>query len=41
MWFTSLILFLIIVGLAGWLAGIIVYGKGLGFIRNLGASRTT
>ena len=37
MWFISLILFLVIVGFAGWLAGMMVYGKGLGLIRNVGS----
>ena len=36
MWFTSLIIFLVIVGFSGWLAGKLVYGKGLGLIRNVG-----
>ena len=36
MWLTSLIIFLIIVGFAGWLAGLLVYGRGFGLIRNLG-----
>ena len=37
MWFTSLMLFLIIAGFAGWLAAKLVYGEGLGLIRNLGS----
>ena len=36
MWFYSLIIFLVIVGCSGWLAGKLVCGKGLGLIRNVG-----
>ena len=36
MWLISLVLFLIIVGFAGWLAGRLIYGKGLGLIRSVG-----